>query len=469
MKSWNLLENCHHHGMVIPLFSLRSEKSCGIGEIPDLLPILDLLKDVGMDILQLLPLKDSDIDPSPYNPISSCALNPAYLGLASLPYSKDELSDLQKLNSTPTVDWKKVREAKQRWLKSYLHRFGEEFEKEREYEEFVQSSSWLEPYCQFRAPLQRETRLTQYLLYKQMREVKKRADELGILLMGDIPIFLSRRSVDVKSNPELFRKDGDAGVPPDAFNPNGQNWGFPIYDWDAIEADNYRIWQERLQYAQNFYHLFRIDHIVGFFRVFTFPRSGSKAHYVPKRRTKWLPEGEKILNKLTSLTDMLPVGEDLGTIPDGVRPCMKKLSIAGTKVMRWERDWKGDKSFTPIDEYEPLSLTTVSTHDTTLLPAWYLRETRNAKNLCKALGIKWEKKLTTQTHFDLLKASHQTSSLFHVNLLNEYLSLGNPPPFERINLPGVVNETNWCYRYPYTVEELLELDNLKLHIKELLR
>ena len=169
---------------------------------------------------------------------------------------------------------------------------------------------------------------------------------------------------------------------------------------------------------------------------------------------------------------MLPIGEDLGVVPENVRSTLKDLGISGTKVMRWERVWNEDGRFIEIKDYIPQSLTTVSTHDSDTLPLWWKNAAQESQFYAKFKGWIWQEYITRDQQIAILKDSHHTTSLFHINLLQEYLALFKDlsydnPNEERINLPGTINNTNWCYRFKPTVEEIVNHKELRNTIKEI--
>jgi 4-alpha-glucanotransferase len=402
------------------------------------------------------------------------------LGLSSLPHAKPDAA-LAALNRTEWVDWEKVRTLKKTWIRSYIKSHQKELLDDPEYEKFVEKSPWLKSYAEFIAlyeqsgylpwwnwkkmdcekALVQEAMLVQFLLHSQLLEVRKYADKLGIHLFGDLPIFVDKNSADAWANPEEFNFLYEAGVPPDVFNDEGQRWGFPLYNWDKIEQNNWARWQNRLATAANYYHLYRIDHLVGFFRTYGFPLNSGHPHFIPRKQDDWQALGYKILNAFTTMTNMLPIGEDLGTVPEMMKLEMRRLTIPGTKVMRWERYKLGGRSFIPSNQYDVLSLTCVSTHDSSLLPQWWASEEEDAKRFAKAFGLKWEKHLDFDTHVELLKLSHTSNSLFHVNLLNEYLALfpqlvHENLKDERINSPGIISPKNWSLKFKPSVEELAQ-------------
>ena len=273
--------------MNTPLFSLHSKQSGGIGEFTDLLPLISWCKEIGLSIIQLLPLNDTGQDTSPYNAVSSCALNPLHLCLSCLP-GKDKHPDLFKkldplkiLNLTPNVDYPKVREAKLNWLRDYFAIKHNDIP----CDEFVKENPWVKGYALFRAlkdkqqwtfweewpaeyvPANKEAFdklyqqfqndaefyiFVQYLCFQQLCDVKKQAQQAGILIKGDIPILISPDSADVWLEKHLFRLDLAAGAPPDMYSKEGQYWGFPLYNWTAMDAENNRWWIERIKLCQKF-------------------------------------------------------------------------------------------------------------------------------------------------------------------------------------------------------------------------
>ncbi len=499
-SQWKKIGIAPHHGINLPLSALHSENSCGIGEFFDLLPIIDWASRLKLDVIQLLPLNNSEIDPSPYNAISSCALNLVYLSLYALPYIdqlgelQKKLKDLHKLNDLKRIAYTEVLTHKLSWLQAYFEQVKEKIVKSKEFKDFVDDNPWVEPFALFKTLRERlgntswnswpeEVRTyppkefdalikrhwdevsfyiaMQFLCYAQLKKVKAYANQKGIFLMGDIPIFVSMQSVDVWQFPEYFNTDLTAGAPPDYFAKEGQNWCLPLYQWDALRKNHFIWWKQRLRYAENFYDIFRIDHVLGFFRVWAIPPhlKGIDGHYVPQDDTKWELQGRELLSMICSSTTMLPIAEDLGVVPKMVRATIKEFGICGTKVIRWERKWDEDKRYIPLQYYPPISLTSVSTHDSETLTLWWKNFASDAKEFAAYKHWTYSPELTEKQREEILWDSHHTSSLFHINLLQEYfafypeLSWPNPED-ERINVPGTHIGSNWTYRFKPTVEEI---------------
>ena len=170
---------------------------------------------------------------------------------------------------------------------------------------------------------------------------------------------------------------------------------------------------------------------------------------------------------------LLPIGEDLGTVPTEVRKTMADLGICGTKVMRWERYWEEDSSFIPLDKYPQESMTTVSTHDSETLLGWWQEQEKEAKAFCKEKGWTYSKELSHEKYTEILRASHHTSSLFHINLIGEYLAAFPDLSWasskeERINIPGTTGKQNWSYRIRPTLEEVSEHEGLAYMVQSCL-
>ncbi len=326
-------------GVAIPVFSLRSKNSWGVGEFSDLKLMAQWAKQTGMSIIQILPVNDTSSsftwhDSYPYNAISSFALHPLYLGAEAAvkcceqAISTDKNNKLHalfekysssaaKINALPTVDYDKAIKLKIKFLKELYKLCGKEVMATKSFLDFmVESEEWLLPYaiyCTLRdkysttdftqwAELSTYTKegaydyalshekevgfycFVQYLLDTELRTVRNYAHSLGVAIKGDIPIGVSPRSVDVWCAPELYNTSMSAGAPPDAFAEEGQNWGFPTYNWAKMAEDGYDWWRRRLQKMARYFDAFRIDHILGFFRIWEVPRAAQSAilgHFYP--------------------------------------------------------------------------------------------------------------------------------------------------------------------------------------------
>lgn len=306
-------------GTVIPLFSLRSQHGWGIGDFGDIKLMADWLAATGQNVLQLLPVNDTTVcggneDSYPYNCVSVFALNPIYADISLLPslnsekrnayYSKER----EKLNAMESVKYAMVYRLKLNYLRELFDEAGSEVTSSDGYKEFCkEQAGWLDPYTLFRflstrlhsniwdwkdypyynnttkervfaeySEAARETefyKYVQYLLFTQLSEAHIYANSKGVALKGDIPIGVAPNGVDVWCDRDQFNLQVSAGAPPDMFSADGQNWGFPTYNWQAMAADGYAWWRRRLRYMSKFFDAYRIDHILGFFRIWEIPRT----------------------------------------------------------------------------------------------------------------------------------------------------------------------------------------------------
>src|SRR6266481_263247 len=432
-------------GVLVPLFALRREDDLGIGDLGALREFIDWIAEIGFTLVQLLPINETGADNSPYNAISSMAIEPTTLHLApgspedltrndfEESFSEIDLADLRR----GRVKYRQVKELKQRILEKAFANFSARADEKRQFEfkRFCEEeASWLHDYALFRVlieenngsptwdrwpsphqstdsarnwirelPDDKQATLTergdffcyvQWIAHQQWRDIKAHAEQSGVTMMGDIPFGISYYSADVFSRPNEFMLDWFGGAPPeplfkdDAFTQKwGQNWGIPLYRWSAMRANNFQWWRERVRGTRRIFHLFRIDHVQGFYRVYAFPwrparnseflpldqhqmleRTGGRApHFVPRddntpeNREANKREGEEYLRVLLEEAGgRRVIGEDLGVVPEYVRPNLRSLGIAGFKIPQWEMH---DGMIIPGQMYERLSVATYATHD----------------------------------------------------------------------------------------------------------
>lgn len=306
----------HFKGVAVPLFSLKSGKSWGIGDFEDLRLLADYASGRGLSIIQLLPINDTSAnlnwhDSYPYNCISVFALHPIYIAPESLGRLADEdlmreyLRDARLLNRKVFVDYEEVLDLKMRYFREI---FRQEWNRVKDDPAFcgfcAENAFWLEGYIRFcvlrdmngtaeysqwriREGISEENlhfyAYLQYNAYLQMKGAKEYAHSKGVALKGDLPIGVARYGAESWQHPHLFNFGMQAGAPPDAFSDQGQNWGFPTYNWEEMEKDNYLWWKRRLAYLSNFFDAYRIDHVLGFFRIWEIPLSepSNRGHFSP--------------------------------------------------------------------------------------------------------------------------------------------------------------------------------------------
>ena len=432
-------------GVLVPLFALRGENDLGIGDLGALREFIDWAAEIGFKLVQLLPINETGSDSSPYNAISAMAIEPTTLHLA--PNAPEDLTredfdavtadvDLANLRHGE-VKYRQVKKLKRRLLEKAFANFSGRAGKERqlEFRAFCEEEAgWLDDYALFRVlmeendesaawtrwPAQHQSikrarawlgdlppdrqaaiaerqnffRYVQWLVHEQWRKIKSYAEEREVAVMGDIPFGVSYYSADVFARPEEFALDWSGGAPPephfkdDEFTQKwGQNWGIPLYRWDRMRANNFEWWRVRVRAVRHIFHLFRIDHVLGFYRIYAFPwRPRKNKQFLPLEREEMLErtggraphfsprddetsenceankhEGEEYLRAVVEEAGMTRVvGEDLGMVPDYVRPNLRSLGIAGFKIPQWE---VYHEQVTPGDKYERLSVATYTTHD----------------------------------------------------------------------------------------------------------
>ena len=303
-------------GTVVPVFSLRSEGSFGVGDFGDLKLMIEWCDKTRQRVLQVLPITDTNMtgswqDSYPYNSISIYALHPQYCDLRQLPPLKDDAERKRfeqlrlELNSLPQIDYERMFAAKMKYLRLIYKQEGTKTKRSADYKRFVEENrEWLEPYARFcmnrdkygtaeftKWPAEAaKTKaddfwlFVQYHLDRQMREAHAYARAHRVILKGDIPIGISRDGVEAWVEPRYFNLNGQAGAPPDPFSADGQNWGFPTYNWDEMLADGCQWWVRRFRKMAQYFDAYRIDHVLGFFRIWEIPvpeKSGLMGQFVP--------------------------------------------------------------------------------------------------------------------------------------------------------------------------------------------
>ena len=342
-------------GTAIPVFSLRSEGSYGVGDFGDLKKLIDWAEQTHQQAVQILPINDTTItntwmDSYPYNSISIYAFHPMYIDLRQLGKLKDKEAAAAfeekrlKLNALPQIDYEAVNEAKREYIRLMFLQTGKKVLASADFKKFFKENEhWLLPYAAFShlrdlygtpdfsqwpehqvydakeiaVMCSTESECyekiayyyyIQYNLHIQLLDAGNYARQKGIIFKGDIPIGISRNSVEAWIEPYYFNMNGQAGAPPDAFSTNGQNWGFPTYNWDVMEQDNYLWWQKRFRKMAEYFTAYRIDHILGFFRIWEIPTHsvhGLLGQFVPA-----LPMGEEEIQSFG-----LPFQKDFMTRP----------------------------------------------------------------------------------------------------------------------------------------------------------
>lgn len=456
------MTNCNYFsGVAVPVFSLRSEESCGIGEFLDLKKLADWCVASGLKLIQILPINDTTTDGSwsdsyPYKSISTRALHPIYLNVEKVGLLKDaadrqRFQELKKeLNAKEFVDYPAVFEAKMNYLKKvYAQKRG----KKPDFYEFLQQ------HCD-----------------KQLAEAVDYLHSKGIMLKGDLPIGVNRDSNDVKQNPHLFNLDMETGAPPDGFAPQGQNWGFPTYNWSAMEAEGFKWWKDRVTWFKKYFDALRIDHILGFFRIWEIPKGSPDAsygHYSPENPRLWEIEGRKRLKEIFD-NSLLICGEDLGMVAPCVPGVMRELGILSLEVQRMPK--QSGRPFSDPRENPYLSVDTTGTHDMPTMRGWWeqdrelsarfyhemLHHTDNPPYFCEPYICR-----------EIVELHINSSSQWVILPIQDYIAMDGDFRWdntwgEQINNPADP-KWRWKYRMHQSLEALLNNEQLTITLKKLIK
>lgn len=540
-------------GTAVPLFSLRSEKSYGVGDFSDAIRLLEWLERRGQKVLQLLPFYDTTFsytkhDSYPYNSVTTYGLHPLYMDVRKLPFYEEHLKRedwerrARELNDLPSVAYSAVMELKlevmdacfERWFASELPNEFEEFVKNEgeallsyalfcTYRDESQGTPVAEypPYDYAKRHWRKSKRrrkevarhaFRQFFLYQQLSELSSSARARGILLKGDLPIGVGRNSADVWQAPHLFHLDMIAGAPPDAFSATGQAWGFPTYNWDAMNEEGYTWWRSRLSGMGKYLDAIRIDHILGFFRIWSIPYDSGKpidGYYVPaigypaelvqgvedffskddqgnfhpqltpersegfsqldteeqghvlrlrddyyyhRNESLWRNTALERLTKVMSASEMLICAEDLGMLPSSIQEVLSSLELFTLEVIRMPK--KAGSRFILPSDIPLLSVLCTSTHDMPTLRGWWRELSEGERvELAKLYGFEDE-----PTPAGLVRALTNTTSLLLILPLQDWFVLDGygqevPPVEEQINVPDDPHHI-WDYRMPGTIENL---------------
>ncbi len=294
-------------GVAVPLFSIYSKTSIGIGEFLDLIPFARWCELCDFNIIQLLPVNDTGSESSPYSARSAFALNPVFINVQAVQGSsefEDEIEDAkEEFDGLKKIDYYKISCWKREILRKIFDNRYDELKKSKTLHNWIEQNSWAKPYCvyctlksqnnesswrdwkNFQNPSDKDIEklwskhLKDNLYQAWMQSVAEmqfsaavaEVSKMGVRIKGDIPILINEDSADAWANRNYFSMADRAGAPPDMFSYSGQNWGFPTYRWDNLEKDGFIWWKNRLHQASKFYHAYRIDHVLGFFRIWSIP------------------------------------------------------------------------------------------------------------------------------------------------------------------------------------------------------
>ncbi len=502
-------------GVTVPLFSLRTRRSWGVGSIGDLEPFAEWIATAGLSLIQLLPIAEgSGASESPYAALSAFGIDPIYIDVDDLPglsstevntlLSTHDKQALAALRRTDTVDYALVRRLKRQVLHSAWETFTR-LEAEnpsalgREFQAFsTEHSDWLDelalfvaikrdqgsaPWWQWPLPLRdrqasalqeaqaalhreiHEQKYLQWIANRQWSAARAALRSRGTQLMGDLPFMVDRDSADVWRHRDQFLLHMSVGVPADQFDEEGQDWGMPPYDWRAMEDDGFQWLQRRCAYAGRLYDRFRVDHLVGFYRTYMRPfaeRRDVDGHlcagvFSPESPAAQLAHGERVLQAMlagAATQGARLIAEDLGSIPDFVPQSLAGLGVPGYKVLIWEKDPE-TQSFVDPKTYPARSIACFGTHDTDPVAAWWrgLAATPTERAaVAQLLGLPAQ-----ELPEDFTPEIQQKLCVCLLEAGSELVLLliqdllGSDA---RINIPGTQGPHNWTYRLPATIEAL---------------
>ncbi len=485
-------------GVLIPLFSTRVGDDLGRGDILNLAPMIDFARDAGLSIIQLLPLDETAPDEnSPYSAMSVLAIDPIYIAMRGVPnigrislararsrvgrgrgVSRGVLRPVvlpllerafrsarrgRKLESDE--GFAKFQDLNRDWLPEYaLFRALKERFSWESWEEWPRDLAHHEPAAVETARRELAQPIAmyswwQYLAATQWNAMRSYAHDRGVWLAGDIAFSPARESAEVWANQEMFDLTRTVGAPPDAFNQKGQRWGLPLPNWEAMRAGNFKLWETRARRAGAMFDLIRIDHVVGLYRTFSFGNdSDAEGHFSPQDRDDQIEQGERMMRALSAAAAPCAfVAEDLGSVPEWVRESLTRMNVPGYKVMRWERiGWDTPhERFVAPSAYPELSVATTGTHDTETVAEWWRElDAASREKFCSALHIcdrmRPDCPRLHESSLDaIVETLYAAPSRYVILPVQDFFGWT-----ARINRPGTINESNWTYRLPLTIERL---------------
>ncbi|MEW5740664.1 MAG: 4-alpha-glucanotransferase [Myxococcota bacterium] len=478
-------------GILLPIFSLRSAHDVGVGDFAGFDGFFSWLQLAQQKMLMVLPLlPTAPGDPSPYSTRSAFGLNPLFIHLGWLPegvtFTDAEKQHLEMARAAKHVRYDLVFPVKTAALERAFATFEAQgpSARAREFDQWaLDNRSWLEGYALFatlseafnrkpwwewptglatrepkalevaRTEHRRRVRYHQWLQWvaeAQWNKVRAQARSKGILLCGDEPFIIGQDSADCWCWPQYLRRDKRLGVPPDDFSADGQDWGLPFFDFEALEKDGDAWLKLRAKKAAATYDVRRIDHAVGYFRQYLRDELHPRGRFLPSDEPAQQARGEKNFRLLSEGAGI--VAEDLGVIPRFVRDTLARLGLPGYQVMRWSRE---DGIYRDPRHYPEVSLVTTGTHDTETMVAWW----NNAQpwerdSVCRVWPElhRFNPPPTTcspEVHEALLQAALNAQSLWCILPWQDVFG-----ETERINTPGTVDGGNWTYRMRPEVESL---------------
>ena len=503
------LSGSRRAGILVPLFSIPSSRSWGIGEIGDIERMAAWLERGGQRVLQLLPINEMPPgETSPYSALSAMAIDPQFITIEGLedfdaiggePALEPELrARLDAARIAPQIDYTAVRSLKQTVLRRTFAQFRDTelaagTRRSSAFRIYLEEQSWwLDDYALFRAlharhgerawtewpeslrnrdalaldaardELAADILFRQYLQWIAGDQWGTARDRAGsVALFGDLPFMVSGDSADVWARQEEFRLDASVGVPPDAFSDTGQDWGLPAYRWDVLAKRDFDWLRHRARRNADLYDGYRVDHLVGFYRTYFRPQGGAP-EFTPADQASQLALGERVLAVFREPGSEI-IAEDLGTVPDFVRESLARLGVPGYKVLRWERQWHREgQPFRDPHDYPAAAVATSGTHDTEPLVIWWENAPREERQA--VLDIPSVRDRLDAEDRERMADQHGLPHAMHEALLESLYASGADLLIlpvqdvfgwrDRINQPATIGESNWTWRLPWPCDRL---------------
>jgi 4-alpha-glucanotransferase len=484
----------------VPLSSLTSRRSWGVGEFSDLPPFTSWLASAGQCLVQILPITEiPDEETSPYSALTAMALDPIYIALPEVEdfqalggedrLTGDDRTTLDGLRESSRIEHQLVRPLKSRLLRLAFERFSRTDlaaggERSKRFAAFLRDESWwLDDYALFQA-LRRRHRLLAWwswpepLAHRHREALAHARDELcseieyrkyvqwiaaeqwaaarelskPLQVFGDVPFMISGDSPDVWTRQDEFRMDATVGAPPDAFSETGQDWGLPPWRWDVMAQNDYQWMRCRARRTASLFDGFRLDHLVGLYRTYIRPRDPAvPPFFAPDDERAQLRLGERLVG-IYQTSGAEVIAEDLGTVPEFVRQSLQRLGMPGFKVLRWERQWHAPQHpFIDPSAYPEASVATTGTHDTEPLASWWdALASADRVELLRTPSVKKYLSTSASPLDALLRALLDAGSRLTIIPLQDVFGWR-----DRINTPGQVDADNWTWRMPWRVDQLV--------------
>ena len=465
-------------GMLLPISSLPSKY--GIGSFSkEAYDFIDMLKDAGQSLWQILPLGPTGYGDSPYQSFSTFAGNPYFIDLDELVkegiLTKEECDSYDWGNDNEYIDYEKIYSSRFKILKVAYERSkvneNEEFKQYCEdnkwwlnnyalymaIKDFFGGKSWIEWDEDIRIRKQEEInkyekklkdninfyKYQQYIFYNQWSNLKSYANKNGISIIGDIPIYVALDSADTWSNQELFQLNKDkipvavAGCPPDGFSKDGQLWGNPLYNWEYHRNTNYKWWIKRIEYTFKLYDVVRIDHFRGFDEYYSIPYGEKTAINGSWKKGPGIELFECIKEKLGKL-DI--IAEDLGFLTESVKRLLSDTGYPGMKILQFAFDSREDSDYLPHN-YNKNCIVYTGTHDNSTIKGWYKTINLQDKRMCvNYMNNKYTNE--NEIHWDFICLAMRSVADTCIIPVQDYLGLGDEA---RINVPST-SKNNWKWR-----------------------